>query len=141
MRFGVIVTLDIWPRESVEHYVPRKLRRKLDCTEQGSDRELWNEPMKHRKYTGVLRRDDFDALVDVLCLRAECDTGGSLGVSWAGSSGFAPAISFSGAGSDGTYVNAYVTPLPDVKSRRKLTRKREDVAWRRLRRALFKVYG
>jgi len=100
---------------------------------------------KHRKYVGVLTREQFDRLVEDLDLVAEeTETLGSLGVPWSASGvGLAPAISFRSdvLFEQGGIVDAYVTPLPN-----RFCARRPDVEltaedWDRIKAIVVRKYG
>ena len=143
MRFGVIYSVDVPSGVSVREYLPprRLLRRKMWQTEGDEQYDYgylegrW-ERGKHRKIVGELSRPEFDELVDHLGLYAtDVETMGSLGAPWTESGvGVAPAVSFD-AEHDDALVNAYVTPLPEVKG------PWGDRTWDRVRRALIAVYS
>jgi hypothetical protein len=95
---------------------------------------------KHRKLCALFTREQFNQFVDDTDLKAESvETMGSLGAPGFGY-GCAPAISFSGGDYD-CYANAYVTPLPDIEPKRKLTDRYMDKCWQRIKLAVLKVWG
>ncbi|MHB1524903.1 MAG: hypothetical protein ACYCZN_01260 [Candidatus Dormibacteria bacterium] len=116
MRFSVIFTFDLDPHFGrVSDYLPdRPLRHKLKRVEHCAfDSEGVHGMTVHRKYVGLLTREEFESYMGILPYEeVHASTGGSM--SPPGFEGqWLPAISF--AMGDGQMVgNMYVTPLADV---------------------------
>jgi hypothetical protein len=140
MQFSVIFSVDVPEGVSVRDYAPPQAGRLWTLTEGDEEFEYsylegrW-EKGKHRKWTALLTRRQFDAFVDTLGLYAEStETMGSLGAPGFGF-GWSPAISFIGDHED-AITNAYVTPIPET------TKEGGDEKdWRRVRRAVLSVYA
>jgi hypothetical protein len=139
MLFSVIYSVDVPSNVSLKPYTPP--RRSLWTRTEGEEQYEYGylegrwEKGKHRKWTALLTRDQFDAFVEKLGLVAEdVQTMGSLGAPGFGF-GWAPAISFNGDDQD-AILNAYVTPIPEA---RKESYDERD--WRRVREAVLNVYG
>jgi len=116
MDFSVIYTVDC-PREvSIGQFNPPKSQKRLwQLTENNSGYEYgylegrWLKG-KHRKWVGILNRDQFEEFLDHTGLVAEdVQTMGSIGAPGCGF-GWAPAFSFRSDDPD-AIQNAYVTPL------------------------------
>ena len=124
MRFYIIYDFDTCGQwESVAYYQPRRsILRKLVLTErtdafgeseyaylsEDEDPDSWWGG-KHRKYCGMLTREEFEDFLDDTGLHFETEnTGGSLT-----EMGFMPAIAFNGYAHN-AIQSAYVTPFPDV---------------------------
>ena len=139
MLFSVIYSLDVPNGVSIKPYTPpqRSLWSKTEGDEQYEYTYLegrW-EKGKHRKWTALLTRKQFDAFVEKLGLVAEdVETMGSLGAPGFGF-GWSPAISFNGDDED-AILNAYVTPIPEVEKA-----SYDDRDWQRVREAVLAVYG
>jgi hypothetical protein len=141
MLFSVIYSADCPRTESIARFRPPHARRLWDQTEDDGQYEYgylegdW-ERGKHRKWCAVLQKDQFTEFVQSVGLVAEdVRTMGSIGAPGFGF-GWAPAISFSDMGDERAILNAYVTPVPEVK---KQDCTEED--WERVRRAVLNVYG
>ncbi len=93
----------------------------------------------HRKWAGLLSREQFDKLVEGLDMCADnVETCGAIGMPGPGPwYGWSPAISFSYNG-DGHAFNTYVTPFPPVRPEA-LPMGRDR--WQRIRRAVIRQYG
>ncbi len=144
MDFGIIFTVDVWnypdaPNLSAFYASPR-LMRKLTMTESDDAYTDWGTETstRHRKYAGTLTKEEFKQFVSETSMYAETTrTMGAIGMPGCGL-GCAPAISFDGPDfSSGAIVNAYVTPLPDVK----LTEENSAERWERIRDAVLRQFG
>jgi hypothetical protein len=140
MLFSVIYSVNVPQGVSIKPYTPPQVGRLWTRTEGDEQNEYgylegrWDKG-KHRKWTALLTRDQFDAFVEKLGLVAEdVQTMGSLGAPGFGF-GWAPAISFNGDDED-AILNAYVTPIPEVE---KESFNERD--WHRVREAVLNVYG
>jgi hypothetical protein len=140
MLFSVIYSVDCPSDRSVLEYAPPELAELWDETEGDENYEYsylegrW-ENGHHRKWCGMLNREQFDTFVNALGLYAEStETMGSLGAPGFGF-GWSPAISFTSDGPD-AIMSAYVTPLPEVEKSHG-----DDQDWRRVRKAVLAVYG
>jgi hypothetical protein len=139
MQFSVIYSADCPADEDINEFAP-------------PDLQLWNETEDddqyeydylegcwenghHRKWCGILSREQFTEFVEHTGLVAEdVETMGSLGAPGFGF-GWAPAVSFT-ADDPCAIQSAYVTPLPDAR--------RESCGesdWNRVRSAVLAVYG
>jgi hypothetical protein len=139
MRFSVIYSVDVPAGEDVDAYAPPG-PSPWDQTEGDEGYEYgylegrW-EDGHHRKWAGVLDRDQFNRFVRHCSLTAEdVRTMGSLGTPGCGY-GWAPAISFRSDDPD-AITNAYVTPLPQARKDGF-----DDRDWERVRAAVLAVYG
>lgn len=148
MRFGVILTVDCQRQDSIKRWYPPNVRL-FQLTEGDDQREMeyisdgWRKH-KHRKWVGEISREQFDALVEKLNLKASSTpTMGSLGVPWTpGGMGLAPAICFEEDSHElDAYVQAYVTPLPEVRCPIGRDAAYYDRCWERVRRAVLAIYG
>ena len=140
MQFSVIFSVDVPQGISIKEYAPPQVGRLWTLTEDDGQYEYsylegrW-EKGKHRKWTALLTRKQFDSFVDKLGLYAErTETMGSLGAPGLGF-GWSPAISFTGDHED-AIVNAYVTPIPETKKAGG-----DERDWKRVRRAVLSVYA
>jgi hypothetical protein len=140
MLFSVIYTADCPHTESIARFRPPRVRKLWDLTEGDGQYDYgygegdW-ERGKHRKWCGMLTKEQFREFVQAVGLFADdAQTMGSLGAPGSGF-GWAPAISFSGGGDQRAVLNAYVTPIPEVK--KEGLDKRD---WRRVRRAVLNVF-
>ena len=142
MRFYVIYTVDA-PRDgwSIKSYHPPKVRQwqlteradkfdpdDVNCNFEGYD--------LHRKYVAEIDRETFDQLVsDQGLWPQECETMGSLT-----EFGLLPAISFDNEPCyrDDPILNAYVTPLPEVRG--KIPTGMNERDWQRIRKAVIAHY-
>jgi hypothetical protein len=139
MLFSVIYSVDVPQGVSIKSYTPPHhspwTRTEGDEQYEYSYLEGRWEKGKHRKWTALLTRRQFDAFVEKLGLVAEdVQTMGSLGAPGFGY-GWAPAVSFNGDDQD-AILNAYVTPLPEVEKQAY-----DDRDWHRVREAVLNVYG
>lgn len=137
MQFSVIYSVDVPQGTSIKHYAPPQVRQ-WNLTE-GNDQYEYGylegrwEKGKHRKWTALLTRKQFNAFVNKLGLYAErTETMGSLGAPGLGF-GWSPAISFTGDHED-AIVNAYVTPIPETKKAGG-----DERDWERVRGAVLSV--
>lgn len=141
MLFSVVFSADIPRSESIARFRPPHARKLWQQTEGDSQFEYsylegdW-ERGKHRQWCAMLDKDQFTEFVEATGLVAEdVQTMGSIGAPGFGF-GWAPAISFTDSGEERAILNAYVTPVPEVK---KQDCTEED--WQRVRRAVLNVYG
>ena len=140
MKFSVIYSVDVPHNVDIIEFAPSKIEELWEQTE-GNDQYDYDhlegrwENGHHRKWCGVLDRQQFDEFVDHCGLLAEdVETMGSLyAPSFA--LGWAPAISFNGSDPD-AIQNAYVTPIPEVD--RQHCNERD---WGRVRNAVLFIYG
>jgi hypothetical protein len=139
MLISVIYSVDVPQGVSLKSYTPPNCS--LWTRTEGDDQYEYGylegrwEKGKHRKWTALLTRKQFDAFVSKLGMVAEdVQTMGSLGAPGFGF-GWAPAISFNGDDENG-FLNAYVTPVPEVE-KDSFT----DRDWHRVREAVLNVYG
>ena len=139
MQFSVIYSVDVPSDDDVSDFAPPN----LDLWDQTEDDDQYEydylegcwENGHHRKWCGILDREQFDAFIEHCGLRAEdVETMGSLGAPGFGY-GWAPAISFTSDDPD-AIQSAYVTPIPDV--HREHGSERD---WDRVRSAVLAVYG
>ena len=137
MEFQVIYTIDCAQDSSIARYKPRRrVLDRLQLTERNeNDGEMdYVDMPKHRKWWGVLTKEQFIKFIDDTGLVAEdIETMGALGFN-----GIQPAISFGSenAWTDGYHINAYVTPfIPDMK------KPGTEKQWERLRRKIIEVFG
>lgn len=140
MLFSVIYSVDVPQGVSIKPYTPLQVGRLWTRTEGDEQFEYsylegrW-ERGKHRKWTALLTRKQFDAFVEKLGLVAEdVQTMGSLGAPGFGF-GWSPAISFRNDEED-AIVSAYVSPIPEIE---KAAFDERD--WQRVRQAIINVYG
>jgi hypothetical protein len=138
MQFSVIYSVDVPSNVSIKPYLPPQARSLWTKTEDDSGYEYsylegrWASG-KHRKWTALLTRQQFDDFVSKVGLVAEdVETMGSLG---APGFGWSPAISFTGEDED-AIASAYVTPIPNVEKEGF-----DDRDWQRVREAVLDVYG
>ncbi len=144
MRFSIIYEFDCPMTSSVRAYTFRS--RSLFLTERSDGEasewcsDLWDSKGHHRKYAGILSRDQFSKLINQTGMWAEdVETMGSIGAPGFGF-GVAPAISFRNDDPD-VIQSMYVTPLIDVEPKRPVTPERAELTWNRVRRAVLSVYG
>ena len=148
MDFGIIFTVDRFntkgerPNLSVFYASPR-LMRKLTMTESDDAYDDYGCDMtaKHRKYAGILTKEEFKQFVDETGMCAEdVETMGAIGMPGSGY-GCVPAISFDGRGTfpQGAIVNAYVTPYPSTEPPD--TPEKQERAWRRIRAAILRQFS
>jgi hypothetical protein len=140
MLFSVIYSVDVPQDEDILSFAPPNIEDLWQETENDSQYEYsylegrWEEG-HHRKWCGLLNREQFDEFIGHCGLVAEStETMGSIGAPGFGL-GWAPAISFRGDDSD-SIQSAYVTPLPEVS---KEACGEDD--WRRVKSAVLAVYG
>jgi hypothetical protein len=140
MQFSVIFSVDVPHGVSIRDYAPPQVGRLWTMTEAGESEYAylegrWLNRSKHRKWTALLTRKQFDAFVDKLGLYAEStETMGSLGAPGFGF-GWSPAISFNADHQD-AILSAYVTPIPETT---KASGNERD--WQRVRRAVLSAYA
>lgn len=145
--FYVIYSFDIKWEDSVASYKPPYIKKWL-CTEGDEEAEDWEsdekykQKYKHRKYTALLTRKQFDTFVhDQWLIADEIETMGSLTIEF----GLMSAISFNYEGSECAYKNAYVTPMPvHPKDKTFFDPKTELAAqrgWDRMKRAVLSTWG
>jgi len=139
MLFSVIYSVDVPKAVSIKPYTPPQ--RSLWTVTEGDEQFEYGylegrwEKGKHRKWTALLTRKQFDAFVEKLGLVAEdVQTMGSLGAPGFGF-GWSPAVSFRNDDED-AILNAYVTPIPEVEKA-----SFNDRDWQRVRAAIINVYG
>ena len=151
MTFGVIYEFDCRADDSVKTYQPRRaLLRKMQCAEDDSDRQysyiddgdgMW-ERGKHRKYCGVLTKEEFEQFIDDCDLTAHTiETMGSLGAP--GSAcwyGLSPAVAFT-TEHYAAMASAFVTPYPGFEPKRKPNVHQEERWFRMLKDAMIALYG
>jgi hypothetical protein len=138
MLFSIIYSVDVPEDLDIERYAPPHADELWDKTEDGRTEYAylegdWTNGL-HRKWCAILDRDQFDEFIRKCGLSADStESMGSIGALGCGN--WAPAISFDARHSD-CIVNAYVTPLPEV-------RKQElnQADWHRLRDAMLAVYS
>jgi hypothetical protein len=136
MQFSVIFSVDVPQGISIKDFAPPQVGRLWTRTEGDEQYEYsylegrW-EKGRHRKWTALLTRRQFDAFVSKLGLYAEdVQTMGSLdGFGWA------PAISFNGDHED-AFLSAYITPIPETSKEGG-----DERNWKRVRRAVLSEYG
>lgn len=140
MKFSVIYSVDVPHDGDIAVFAPPNIEELWNQTEDDDQYEYdhlegrW-ENGHHRKWCGILDRQQFDEFVEFCDLVAEdVETMGSLGAPGFGI-GWAPAISFNG-NDPNAIQNAYVTPIPEV--RREHCHERD---WDRVREAVLAVYG
>lgn len=141
MLFSIIYSVDVPEGENVLRFAPPDMAdlwqetESDDCYEYGYLGDEWGENGHHRKWCGILDRDQFEHFLNETGLFAEnVQTMGSIGAPGFGY-GWAPAISFRSDDPD-AILSAYVTPLPE-------TRKEggDERDWDRVRSAVLAVYG
>jgi hypothetical protein len=141
MLFSVIYSADVPEGVSIRDYAPPKARTLWDMTESGPSEfqyleGRWEKRSKHRKWTALLTREQFDDFVDALGLYAEStETMGSLGAPGFGF-GWSPAISFT-ADHEDAILSAYVTPVPEVEKKSG----GDERDWQRVRKAVLSAYA
>jgi hypothetical protein len=139
MLFSVIYSADVHEDAHIDDFAPPRAEELWDQTEDGETEYSYLEGAwengRHRKWAGLLTREQFDEFVEATGLYAEStETMGSLGAPGFGF-GWAPAISFTSDDPD-AIQSAYVTPIPEV------TRPRSDERdWDRVKGAVLAVYG
>lgn len=138
MLFSIIYSADVPEDEDITRFAPPQLEL-WDETEEGPTEYAYLEGEwengSHRKWCGILTRDQFDEFVEQCGLTAESTpTMGSIGAPGFGVA-WAPAISFSNDHPD-CIANAFVTPIPEVERT-----EFNDGDWERVRDAVVSVYG
>jgi hypothetical protein len=142
MQFSVIYSVDACRDAPLGEFLPCNMKH-WDQTE--GDEEYKYDYLEgswkggqHRKLCALLTREQFEEFAFDLELQAEdTETMGSIGAPGFGY-GWAPAIVFSTDFYD-AIVQAYVTPLPEVKGKEEGGFDDED--WDRVRRAVINQYG
>jgi hypothetical protein len=141
MLFSIIYSVDCPRTEKITRFHPPQHRTLWDQTEGDDGYEYgylegdW-ERGKHRKWCGLLTKEQFERFVNAIGLVADStETMGSIGAPNFGL-GWSPAISFRDDGEDRAILSAYVTPIPEVKKERC-----DDRDWRRVRRAVLSMFG
>lgn len=140
MQFSVIYSVDVPADTDVLDYTPPNVEELWDETE-GDEQYgysylegCWTEG-HHRKWAAILTREQFEEFVEHCGLTADSTpTMGSLGAPGFGF-GWAPAISFDSDDPD-ALLNAYVTPIPEVRKEHA-----DERDWQRVRGAVLAVYG
>jgi|WetSurMetagenome_2_1015567.scaffolds.fasta_scaffold430053_2 hypothetical protein len=141
MLFYVIYEFDVSGDSSVKHFNPPFKAKGFTLTEcheteyedcfTREDRRGRTRKGKHRKYAGILTREQWDKLYNASGLMAEeVETMGSLT-----DIGLLPAISFRGSDGYDSMVGAYVTPLIERKGGC------DERDWERVRSAMISVYS
>lgn len=141
MLFSVIYSADCPRSESIARFQPPQLRKLWDRTE-GDEaygysylEDDW-ETGKHRKWCGILTKEQFERFIHSTGLVADgSETMGSIGAPGFGF-GWSPAISFMDDGSERAILSAYVTPIPEVSKEGF-----DDRDWQRVRRAVLSMFG
>jgi hypothetical protein len=140
MLFSVIYSVDVPEDVDVSQFAPPQAEDLWYETEGDESYEYgylegqW-EKGSHRKFCGLLNRDQFDEFVEHCGLYAErCNTMGSLGAPGFGFR-WAPAISFSSDEPD-CIASACVTPVPETEQENC-----DERDWDRVRGAVLAVYG
>lgn len=139
MQFSIIYSVDVPSDTNINEFAPPNLDL-FDETEDDDQYEYeylegcW-ENGSHRKWAGILSREQFDEFIDHCGLMAEStETMGSLGAPGFGF-GWAPAISFT-SDDPSAIQSAYVTPIPET-NRETLG----EAEWDRVRGAVLAIYG
>ena len=138
MKFSVIYSVDVPQSESIVPYLPRQ-RSLFTCTERDEQYDYsylegdWTKG-KHRKLCAVLTKNQFERFLrDTGLYPEDVETMGSIGSPGCGY--WAPAISFN-SDCPSAILNAYVTPLPDMKRKGGFTER----DWTRIRNAILQIY-
>jgi hypothetical protein len=141
MLFSVIYSADCPRSESIACFRPPQARKLWDTTESDEQYEYgylegdW-ERGKHRKWCGLLTKEQFNRFVEATGLVADStETMGSLGAPGFGF-GWSPAIAFNDDGSQRAILSAYVTPIPETRKGRY-----DERDWQRVRRAVLNTFG
>src|SRR3990167_3734779 len=121
MLFSIIFSIDCPRNDSIKHYQPdKKILRRLElteCNDVDDYEDVFGKLHKHRKYIGILTKEEFDNFIYYTGLTADnVDTMGSLGTLTPNGDicfGIQPAISFDSYHTNAV-VNCYVTPYPKV---------------------------
>lgn len=154
MLFSAIYSIDASSEDSIESCFPPGIEtgkeydhEVWECTEDGETEYeylggVWMGG-KHRKFSALLTRKEFEEFLCHTGLRVSCtQTMGSLGapgfdIYWA------PAIAFDLDDPD-FIVSAYVTPIPTVRTREQFMERDGpgfgNDAWERVRDAVIKTY-
>ena len=140
MQFSIIYSVDVPRSEKISRFSPPHVRKLWDKTEGDEQYEFsylegeWAKG-RHRKWCAILDRKQFEEFVNLCGLFAEdVETMGAIG-SPAFGFGWSPAISFRSDASD-AIVNAYVTPMPEVRKQHG-----DERDWKRIREAVLSLYG
>lgn len=140
MQFSIIYSVDVPEDTDVLDYAPPQASELWDETEDDGQYDYddlegeWKHG-HHRKWCGLLNREQFNDFIDRCRLFAETvETMGSLGAPGFGL-GWAPAVNFRG-NDPNAIQSAYVTPVPQT-SKERLGKK----DWQRVRKAVLAVYG
>lgn len=140
MQFSIIYSVDVPADADVLDFAPPNVAELWDETEDDGQYDCddlegdW-EHGHHRKWCGLLDREQFEDFLDRCRLFAETvETMGSLGAPGFGF-GWAPAISFRGDDHN-AIQSAYVTPLPETSKE-----KCDEADWKRVRKAVLAVYS
>lgn len=141
MKFSVIYSIDVPEHEHLSRYFPsnRHLFRKTEGKESYDYDYLGGEWKNgsHGKYVALLTKYQFDKFISSTGLYAEdCETMGSLGALGFGY-GWSPAISFTADEYD-ALLNAYVTPIPEIRNKKTPF---DDREWQRLRKVIIARYN
>ena len=141
MLFSVIYSADCPRSESIARFRPPQTRTLWDMTESDEQYEYgyldggW-EKGKHRKWCGLLTKEQFNRFVEATGLIADnTETMGSIGAPGFGF-GWSPAISFHDDGCERAILCAYVTPIPETRKERF-----DERDWQRVRRAVLNQFG
>ena len=144
MDFGVVFSIDCPNDEELATYLPRaEVLKKLQETEK-DDGEGEYEYLggswvggHHTKYAGILKKKEFEMLVEDLCLRADTtETMGIMGAPWTESGmGWSPAMNFEALGAGPAIFSVYVSPLPLS------TKEVTEELWEQLRAEVLEKYG
>ena len=149
MKFYVIYDFDLPQSTRVSYCKPPRFRawELTECDDASEEydylgTERGNEPLKtkHRKYCGLLNREQFERFVSDCYLEPEeCETMGSLtGLGWLPAIAFR--YSYGGYSEEPIYCGAYVTPIPqrpDGSEREGMTER----DWDRLRKVILAHYS
>jgi hypothetical protein len=140
MQFSVIYSVDIPVHERISRFTPPHVRKLWDRTEGDEQYEYgylegdWKRG-RHRKWCAILDKEQFEEFIAHCGLFAEdVETMGSLGSPGFGF-GWSPAIAFRSDDCD-AIVNAYVTPMPEVRKDHG-----DERDWERIRGAVLSLYG
>jgi hypothetical protein len=137
MKFYVIYSFDILADMSVKALQPINVKA-WELTETDDSYDYLGpeyENGKHRKYCRLMSKEAFVRFIEDQCLYMnDIDTLGSLT-----EYGHLPAFSFDSEPDERWIINqnAYVTPLPDIKSNKVMNEKN----WKLLKKALLNLFG
>lgn len=141
MLYSVVYSVDCPKGISIAQFLPTQ--RKLFKTTEDDDSRGYGylggewEKGKHRKLCALLNRKQFERFLDDTGMKSEdVETMGTLGAPGFGI-GLVPAIAFIGDTPESIQC-AYVTPVPDKEPPN--DEERQYRIWRRLRRAIIKLY-